>query len=339
VDTADTMDSAPGGLREASSSTLRFLRRKHLLPWLALIVIIAAFAGDNLRMVSGLNIETIVDQASILGLVAFGETFVILAGSIDLSVEGVMGASSVVTAVLVANSTNHMNLGYGGVAIGAGVGLGFGLANGICVGVLGLPSFITTLGMWFVGLGVGDALTGVDSPDITSNTLLNLGIERFGGLEVTVFAVVVIALVLIVVERRTTFGRGLYAIGGGEQVARSVGMPVAQYKVAAFAVAGLLYGIAGVILTLELGQGNVTTGSGYLFTSITAVVVGGTLLTGGVGGVVQSILGTILVSVVLSGMVMVGIPSSIQSSFEGIVIVIAAAAILRGRQKRGLVVK
>ena len=126
-------------------------------------------------------------------------------------------------------------------------------------------------------------------------------------------------------ERYTRFGRYIRAIGGAEDRAKLVGIPVDRYKILAFTVAGFFYGVAGVLTTGRIGAGTSSAGQGQLFAAITAVVVGGTALTGGTGGVVQTLVGALIVTVIGNGMIMVGVDNWIQLAVHGAIITIAVA--------------
>jgi ribose transport system permease protein len=140
-------------------------------------------------------------------------------------------------------------------------------------------------------------------------------------------------------QRFTRIGRYAYVIGGDEQIARLSGIPIARFKVAAFVVSGTAAGLAGVMAAGRLGIGDVQIGSGQLFATITAVVVGGTLLAGGRGGVLQTLVGALLISVLANGLILVGVSPYVQKAVQGVVIVVAVAATAWTARNRIRVVK
>lgn len=311
--------------------------RERVLVWtpvVALIALVVLFAAWSPQFLSVANVESMLDAASITLVLATGMTFVILMGSIDLSVEGVVAASSTGVALLVANDRTSLHLGVLGVAIVVAAGTLFGAANGLVTTKLRVPSFMTTLATWSIGLGIADILFGSRTVVIQDLTLRDLVLTRWGGLTVETylgFAVVAIGLLL---ERYTRFGRYAYAIGGDEGLARTAGIRVDRYKIYVFSFAAALSALVGVMTAARLGAGDNAAGAGDLFTTITAVVVGGTLLSGGRGGVLQSLVGTFIVTVLGNGMILVGIDPLLQQGVQGVLIVLAVAATtwpLRGR--------
>ena len=139
-------------------------------------------------------------------------------------------------------------------------------------------------------------------------------------------------IIAVFIQEQTRLGRWAYVLGGGEDVAKLSGIPIRRVRIGLFAMAGAFFGLAGVILGSQLGLGQIQITSGYLFTTITAVVVGGTTLTGGVGGILNSVVGVFVIAVLANGMVLMGIPSSAQLGVQG-VLTIAAVAISLDRKR------
>ena len=301
------------------------------------LVILFALASDGFFTLG--NARSIADQASILLVLAVGATFVILLGSIDLSVEGVMATSSLVVVLLAENSRNGHDLGYVAVAAGVGVGAMFGLVNGLLHTWLRVPSFMVTLGTGAVGIGVATVLFGGQPPRLLDEGLRGWGTGRWAGVPRLVVLALVVLLCGYLVQRYTRVGRYVFVIGGDEQIARLSGISIARYKVWAFVLSGSAAGLAGAMAATRLGVGDVQIGSGLLFTTITAVVVGGTLLSGGRGGVLQTLVGTLLISVLANGLILVGVPNSVQRSVQGVVIIVAIAATAWSLRHRIRVVK
>jgi len=184
---------------------------------------------------------------------------------------------------------------------------------------------MVTLGMLSVGIGLATWLSGGIDVRILDPMLRSWARDSIGPIpNLAVFGVVIFFIALFL-ERYTRFGRYIRAIGGAEDRAKLVGIPVDRYKVLAFTIAGLFYGIAGVLSTGRIGAGTPMVGQGQLFAAITAVVVGGTALTGGTGGVVQTLIGALIVIVISNGMIMVGVNNWIQLAVQGVIITIAVA--------------
>lgn len=298
-----------------------------------LVVIFVLLNPDSFPTLS--NLRTILDQAAVPLIIGVGATFVILMGSIDLSVEGVMGAAGMTFVLLAADDRNATDLGVLAYVTALAVGMGLGLASGLIHTRLKVPSFIVTLGIWYVGLGIATLLLGdqaipyLSDPDVTAwPSKLSLGLPNSFWL-----AALVVALGALV-ARFTRLGRFSYAIGNNELIARDNGVAVTTYKVLVFTVAGACSALAGILGSLQLGAGATSVGSGFLFLTIAAVVIGGTSLAGGKGGILRTTLGVFLLTVLNNGLVLSGVSPQIQSAVSGgilVLAIIAAAWAYRGR--------
>jgi ribose transport system permease protein len=308
-------------------------------PVLALAALVVVFSLLSSRFLVAGNAGSILDQTAILLVLAVGATFVVLLGSIDLSVEGVMATSSLVAVLLSANDRNGNDLGYLAVLAGVGVGALFGLVNGVLHAKLRMPSFMVTLGTGAIGTGIATVLFGGQPPRMLDEGLRQWGTDRVLGVSRLALLALAVLLAGYLVQRYTRVGRSIVLVGGDEQIARLAGLPVTRYKVCAFVLAGATAGLAGVMAASRLGVGDVQIGSGQLFATITAVVLGGTLLTGGRGGVLHTLVGALLISVLANGLILVGVDPAIQRSVQGVVIVVAIAATVWTQRRRTRVVK
>ena len=303
-------------------------------PLLILIGLCIVITLITPRFLSPTNLAGLARQSAILLMAALGVSLVIMMGGIDLSVEGIMALSSVLASLLVASIKPetgalklgpNFNIGILGILAAVGVATLMGLINGLLHTRLRIPSFMVTLGMLSVGIGLATWLSGGIDVRILDPFLRGLARDSIGPIpNLAVFGVVLFFIALFL-ERYTRFGRYIRAIGGAEDRAKLVGIPVDRYKVLAFTIAGLFYGIAGVLSTGRIGAGTPKVGQGQLFAAITAVVVGGTALTGGTGGVVQTLIGALIVIVISNGMIMVGVNNWIQLAVQGVIITIAVA--------------
>ncbi|GIF72535.1 ABC transporter permease [Asanoa siamensis] len=308
-------------------------------PPVALIVVFLVFAALSPQFRSLDNVANIVDAAAVLAVVTCGITFVLMMGSIDLSAAGVMGASALTVSLLVANNRNDNDFGLLGIAVAVLLGCAFGCLSGLALVLLKVPSFMATLGMSAVGLGVATLMFAGVQPNISDTMVKGLAIERFLGLSYLTWIAAGCVLVGWLVQRYTRLGRYAFAIGGAEEVLALSGVKVKPYKVAVFTLAGAFYGLAGVMVTSQLGAGLVQAGDGYDFSAITAAVVGGTLLTGGRGGIGHSAVGVLLVMVLTNGLVQVGVSPYWQGGVEGLIVVAAVAAAVIPQRRRNQVVK
>ncbi len=318
--------AAPRGLEGVSRS--RALSRRLITagPPIALVVLIVAFGAINSRFLTPGNLRGIADQTAILLVLAVGVTFVILLGGIDLSVEGVMATSSLVVALLAANDRNSNDFGFLAVLAGVGVGALFGLANGLLHTRLKIPSFMVTLGMGAIGIGIATVLFAGRSPRVLDEGIRSWGLVKVGGFSQLTFAAAFVLLIGWGIQRYTRVGRYAYVIGGAEGIARLSGIRIERYKTLAFVISGSTAGLAGAMAAARLGVGDVLIGGGQLFATITAVVVGGTLLIGGRGGVHKTVIGALIIAVLANGLILSGVDPYVQRSFQGAVIVIAVAA-------------
>lgn len=288
---------------------------------LAVIVLIAFFSIQNPLFFTLMNFQNIGMQSSVLLLVALAGTLVIMIGSIDLSVGATVVLATLVTAIAV---DAYGSLG--GIALAVGTGAVVGLVNGGLMVYLKVPSFLATLGMMSVLAGIAGHLSGgiaIIYQNWGYTDLVN-GSAIFGLPNVATVALLA-AAILAFVSLRTKFGRYLYAIGGGEVVASNSGVPINRFKIWAFVVCGALCGLAGAMLAGQVGAGTPAAGSAILLNSIAAIVMGGTALSGGVGGPHRTILGVLLIAILSNGMDVTGVGGFTQDIVKGLVIIFAVA--------------
>lgn len=299
-------------LREAGESTALVL----------LVVIFAVINPDSFPTV--LNLQTVLDQASTPLIVGVGATLVILLGCIDLSVEGLMSACGLIFVLLSANSRTSADLGLWAIGVGVLLGALLGLANGLVHTLLKIPSFIVTLGMGFVGFGIATLLFGSEQlPFLAEGGIKEWPTETFLGLTRSFWLAAAVVAIGVIVSRYTRLGRFTYAIGNNEQIARDNGVAVARYKVAVFAVAGGCSGLAGVLTMMQLGSAPARVGIGVLFLTIAAVVIGGTSLGGGTGGILRTTVGVLMLTVINNGLIHSGVSPNVQTAVSGGVLVVA----------------
>ena len=295
--------------------------RTIVLPLVAIVVLIAYFTYVNPLFFSSANALNIGRQSAVLLIVALAGTMVILIGSIDLSV----GALVTLTGILAALTVDQF--GVAGAVLFSVVAGGFvGLINGALVTFLKVPSFLVTLGMLSILSGVTNQISRGQSILFMDNSLPSLvnGSAVLGVPNVIWFALIATAI-LTGVAVRTKLGRYRSALGGGEIVAANAGVPVIFYKIVTFVLAGAICGFAGVIMTGQIGAGTPTAGSSLLLNSIAAVVMGGTALSGGIGGPHRTFLGVLVIAILTNGMDVTEVNSFTQDIVKGIVIILAVS--------------
>jgi ribose/xylose/arabinose/galactoside ABC-type transport system permease subunit len=306
--------------------------RGQLVAWLPVIVVLALlliFGVASSAFLSLRNLTAICGQASTLLLACLGATFVILMGSIDLSVGAMVLLVGSITVMLI----NGLDLGVSAVLVGIVIGAGLGLLNGLVFAFGTIPSFVVTLGSLSVFTGAawnlleGRALR-FDAPAFED---LAIGQAIPYVPNIALFAIVAWAAAVAVCFR-TRFGRYMYAIGGGEAVARTAGVPVRRYKIYAFTLSGAMAGLGGALAVARLGSAGPTLGSELLLNSLAAIVVGGTSLSGGVGGVQRTLVGVLIITLLDNGLNLLGINQYTQMVIKGLV-VIAAVLISQDRRK------
>ncbi len=321
-----TATAAPQAARGPDRRAQLLRRAVTAGPVLALVVLVVAFSVLSPRFATVGNAQNILDQVAILLVLALGVTFVVLLGGIDLSLEGVMATSSLVVVLLATNDRNGMDLGYVAVLAGILTGSLFGLANGLLTTTLRIPSFMVTLGTGAIGIGIATVLFEGRAPRLLDAGVRSWAQDKALGVSLLVVVAAFVLLVGYLLQRYTRMGRYAYVIGGDEQIARLSGIPIARYKILSYTLSGTTAGLAGVMAASRLGVGEVQIGSGLLFTAITAVVLGGTVLSGGRGGVLHTLVGALLISVLANGLILVGVPSTVQQSVQGVVVIVAVAA-------------
>jgi ribose transport system permease protein len=302
--------------------------RSLLPPLIAILVLIAYFTFENPLFLSYANAGNIGRQSSVLLMVSLAETAIVLVGSIDLSI----GALVTLSGILAAMAVDSVGA-FGATILGVAVGALVGLINGLVVTGLRVPSFLVTLGMLSILTGVANQISQGQSI-LFDNRLLPTLANGSAFLHVPniIWFAVLLTVLFTVAAFRTKLGRYLYALGGGELVASNAGVPVTVYKILAFVICGGVCGLSGVMLTGQVAAGTPSAGGGLLLNAIAAVVMGGTALSGGVGGPHRTLLGVLVIAVLTNGMDVTQVDPFVQDIVKGIVI-IAAVALTIDRSK------
>lgn len=293
-------------------------------PLIGLILLCAflTFATDSFFSVR--NFLNILDQVTVIGIIAVGMTFVILLGGIDLSVGSVLALAMMVLGYLNVEAGLPM-----GVAIPAAIGAAAvaGLISGLLITEFKVPPFIATLAMMSIARGLASMITN-GSQIIGFPAWFNMGaIIRYGGvLTMTVAVMLVVFAVALLFQRYREGGRALYAVGGNPEVARLAGINVNRVTVLVYTACAALSGLAGVLLAARLDAVQPTIGIAYELDAIAAVVIGGTSLSGGTGGIGGTIIGVLIIGVLRNGLNLLSVSPFLQAVIIGLVIVMAVAA-------------
>ncbi|WP_147917834.1 ABC transporter permease [Ruania zhangjianzhongii] len=293
-----------------------------LIVALILICLVGAItAGD--RFVDTANVLTILRAAAVLGVVSIGVTFVITAGGIDLSVGSVLGLASVWATTLatqrMAEDTHWLVM----VFTAAAVGTAAGLVNGLIVAYGKVVSFIATLAMLIAARGLAEIISGRRTQLVTDSGFEGFFDGNFLGVPTIVWIFAIVAAIAWVLLNRTTFGRRTVAVGGNAEAARLAGINIKRHLVYVFALSGFTAGIAAVMMMGRTGAGTSTHGMLLELDAIAAVVVGGTLLIGGRGTIIGTVIGVLIFTTLENVFVLNNLSTSVQALVQGGIIVVA----------------
>lgn len=292
-----------------------------------LVVCVAMFIAtpDFLTAENLLNVGI---QAAVVAVLAFGMTFVIVAGGIDLSVGSVAALAAIV------GGWASITLGLSGplvLLVGLLTGLVVGTVNGAAIAYIGLPAFIATLAMLSIARGLALVISE-GSPLAMPSAVTVLG-DDLGAMPIPVLVLVGAGLVAAFLLARTVIGRSMYAVGGNEEAARLSGLPVKRVTVVVYALSGLFAGLAGLLLAGRLGSAQPQAAFGYELDAIAAVVIGGASLSGGVGKATGTLIGALVLAVIRNGLNLLNVTAFWQQVVIGLVIAIAVAVdVLRRRR-------
>ncbi len=302
-------------------------------PWITLVVLTIAVSLINPVFLQLQSLVQMTADVSTLFVMALGITLVIYIGGIDLSAQSVANMTTVLATLALPVA------GVWSAAAVLGVGALLGFASGYASTRLKVPSFIATLAIGGVALSVGQYASGQRA------VFMDAGLRdrEFGwiigstlGLPNEILIAGTLLLVLLFVERRTTLGRALKAVGAGEAAAIASGLRVDRCKMIVYTISGLVAALAGLLFSVKLAGGAPNIAEGFLLPAIVAVLIGGTPLTGGVGGVLNTLIGAMIVAVIRTAMVYLEVPATAQQIVFGIVL-IAAIALTIDRSKLAMV--
>ncbi len=303
--------------------------RDNLVRWapvLVLLVLVLFFSVMEPRFFSVRNFARIGISSAPALMIAIGVTFIIIMGSIDLSMEGTVAVCAVIFAfAFIAMGGTLASIAWLALPLAMVVGGAIGLLNGLVHVRLKIPSFMASLSMGFVGTGLALVLTGGDRIRVEDELFRSLLTVRWLNFPIMVYVAVVFLLIAWFIQSRTTLGRNFYAVGGGEELAHASGLDVNRVRVMGFMLAGIFYAVGALLAVGRIGIAETATGNNFMFVSITSVVVGGTALWGGIGGVWNTLIGVLIVNVINNGMVVIGLPSYVQDGVLGLLVIAAVA--------------
>jgi len=285
-----------------------------------LVLFIIIFSVGSSSFLNMYNILTIGNSAAILLAVALGQVCAILTGGIDLSVGGIMSLVSVVLMKTLGT------MGIWAYPVSLAVGIAAGAVNGLINAKFRIPSFITTLGSngIFISIAYMISIKPLSAPASAYGVMDVVNGMTFGIRNIMLIGILIFILFFIM-QRYTITGRNIMLLGSNEKMSWLSGIDVFKVRTLAFTLSGLGAGLAGIMLASNLYSGYPTLGSVYILNSIASVVIGGTAMTGGAGGVVNTLVGVLVMSVINNGMNIIGIDVYAQQSFLGILVIVAVA--------------
>ena len=291
--------------------------------FIALVIILTCLKPS---FIQPSNLVNILKQASINGILSFGMMFVIIAGGFDMSVGSTVAFAGIVAALL--------GQGQFPLIVAMLAGLAVGIVNGVGVAVGDLPPFIMTLGTMTAVRGL--ALLTSDGKPVTgiSESYKAVAATSVAGIPMLAIFLVIVILICSFVLAKTVYGRRVYACGGNLQAARVSGINTTMIRISTFAIAGLLAGLSGFLMTSRVTIGQPTAAESYEMDAITACVVGGVSMSGGVGKPWGVVVGCLLITVITNGLDILGVSSHWQKIVKGVIIVLAVLIDVKGKRKK-----
>lgn len=303
------------------------MSRETLIKWapvLVLLALVVVFTAINPGFLTLRNLGRIAIASTPPLMVAIGVTFIIIMGSIDLSMEGTISVCAVIFGfTFMALGGTLLSSAWLAIPLTLMLGALIGLLNGLIHVLLRIPSFMASLAMGFVGTGLAVLLTGGEKIFVEDEVFRGLLTERWFGFPIMCYLALVFLLVAWFIQTSTTLGRNFYAVGGGEELAHSSGLNVRRVRVIGFALAGVFYALGALFAVARIGIAESITGNNFMFVSVTSVVVGGVALWGGISGVWNALVGVLIVNVINNGMVVIGLPDFLQDGVLGLLVIVA----------------
>lgn len=318
--------AGPGALRRFGD-----MRHLGLLVALALLVLVGLVTRpDNFATAS--NLVSILSLAATIGVITVGATFVIIGGGIDLSVGAIMALASVWATTVATQEFGPFVMAVCAILVGTGAGL----VNGLLIAYGRLVPFIATLAMLVAARGLAQRMSDRKTQLIqTGNSaIVELSTTRVLGIPLLVYIFALVVVLGWVLLNRTTFGRRTYAVGGNPEAARLAGIDVRRHTMLLYALSGLCCGIAAILIMARTTTGSSTHGDLYELDAIAAVIIGGTLLTGGRGTIIGSILGLLIFTLITNLFILNGLNTSDQLIAKGLIIVVAVLLQRRNLKER-----
>ena len=297
---------------------------------IGLIALFILFSFMNSNFLTSTNIMNIVLQVSIIAITAFGMTYVLLLGDIDLSV----GSTIALTGTLAALALLWGLPFYLAISIALLLSIAVGFINGSLTALAGIPSFIVTVATMGIFRGIAYIITDGKPEMIMDDVFLELGNDDIFSIPNPIWVLLILLLVNHFILSKTTFGRKIYITGGNKEAAVYSGINVKKLKIQVFMITALMAGISGLLLASRLYSGQPSTAQGYELDAIASAVLGGTSLNGGHGTIIGTMIGALIIGVINNGMNLMNIPYFYQLVVKGLVILLAVYIDVRNKKNR-----
>ena len=286
--------------------------------FLAFILICGLLSNASSQFLTVSNWTIIFTQVSINALLAFGVTFVIITGGIDLSVGSIVAVAGVVAALIASNQNLPLVVPVVGALL---AGLFIGLLNGLIITKSKIAPFIVTLGVMTMGRGFALIISKGRPISNLSDTFNFIGGGDILGIPFPIIILLIVFIMSYFLLKKTVFGRYVYAIGGNEQAALASGINVNKIKISVYALCGALAGLAGILLTSRITTGQPNAGAGFELDAIAAAIIGGTSTSGGTGTIIGTLIGALLIGVINNGLDLLNVTSYYQQVIMGAIII------------------
>lgn len=275
------------------------------------------------------NIINVLRQISTNGILAVGMTFVILSGGIDLSVGSLVAVTSVICGSMLMNGSNA------GIAclVGVTAAIAFGTFNGYLIAYVGLQPFIATLASTTIGRGFALVFSNGKPFTIMNESFLAIGQGSILGIPTPIIILIIVCAIGLIILKSTTFGRYVFAIGGNKNAAKLSGIKTRKVEMMVYIISGICCGIVGLILSARISSGQPTAAEGYELDAIAATAIGGTSMSGGIGGLQGTILGFVIIGLISNTLNLLNVNSFYQQIVKGFIILLAVLMDMKAKGK------
>ncbi|MBO9126625.1 MULTISPECIES: ABC transporter permease [unclassified Rhizobium] len=316
--------------KSAANAAFRQVMKQYGGIFLSLIVLCVIFSITNQRFMSVANFLNVLQQVSVIAIAAFGMTWVILLGEIDLSIGSIIAVAGMVGAQCFAFGMGFVPA----LVLTLAAGALLGLANGVLTAKFLLPSFIVTVATMGIYRGMVSLPTNGAPAMIMEPTWTAIGTQSFIGIPIVIWVVAVLFLFNHILLSKTKFGRRAYLTGGNREAALYSGIKVDRLKIIIFMISGIMAAISGILLSSRLFSAQTNAGMSYELDAIAAAVLGGTSLAGGVGTMIGTLIGALIIGVLNNGMNMLSVPYFYQLIVKGLVILVAVYLDVRSKRAK-----